>query len=307
MSKIVLHVGTAKTGTTTIQKLLYEKKRSLEEAGVYCPIAGRLHPEMGGHHLLAWSILYPDKYDQSAWSLLLSELNCVDEDQYPLIVLSSENFSLLTPDNISLVHNYLEDFDVTILVYLRNQKDFMISLYKQFIKTGHYHDEFGCFARDYIDHCDYSLWLEGWISAFGINNLCVKAFDRAKQPPGLVSDFFSTVLSMSGQTEFIFTGNWKRHDGVSPSRRSIKILRFINKVEDKFSSRYVHTGTSILRRKLIWRTKLGHMLEELSGLIFIEDLYDVEDIAFLRDYLRAGDKKRFESFMLSEDRDLFDF
>ena len=307
MSKIILHIGTAKTGTKTIQKLLHENKKILDENGVYCPIVGRLRPDMGGHHLLPRSILYPDMHDQSVWSLLINELKDEVNEQYPLIILSSEDFSLLTPKDILLVREYLSGFDVTILVYLRNQKDFMISLYNQFIKTGHYHCEFRCFARDFVHRCEYSIWLEGWITAFGVDNLSVKAFDWERQSSGLVSGFFLTILPDDAKAEPIVAGNLERRENVSPSDNSIKSIRFLNRIEDNFPNRYLLAGTSTIRRKLILKSKLGRMFEKLAGLIFIDDLYDAEGIAFLRDRGRTGDQERFESLFAPEFRNYFKF
>src|SRR6202022_3469950 len=55
MPRCFIHIGTHKTGTTSIQHLLSRNSSALRQMGYYYPDAGRLelHP---GHHNLAWGI-----------------------------------------------------------------------------------------------------------------------------------------------------------------------------------------------------------------------------------------------------------
>lgn len=306
MSKVILHIGTAKTATTTIQKLLYEKRKDLAESGIYCPLAGRPHPQMGGHHFLPWSLLYPDRYDKSVWQNLLGELKQVPSDQDVQIVLSSEEFSQLSLDEIIFVRKQLESYDVTVVVYLRNQKDFMMSLYKQFIKTGHYHDEFHNFIIDLFERCEYAEWLERWHTIFGDENLQVRLYDQAKKTSGLIHDFFCVALSKN--SDGIAFENWGfTKEGVSPSDDAIKILRFINKVEQKLPYRYVIAGTSLVRRKMIWRTKIGRLFEKVGGQFFSEELYTARDIESLKEKLETTNQKLFARYIAPRDQTYFDF
>lgn len=176
----------------------------------------------------------------------------------------------------------------------------MVSLYKQFIKTGHYHREFRDFCQDFLDRCKYAGWLEGWRSAFGPENVRVRLFDKVKGR--LVSDFFLAVQTL----EFDVT-RWDQKDGVSPSNQATKILRFINRIEARLPYEPVLKSTSLMRRKLVWRTKIGRAVEGLGSLIVSKELYRSDDITYLREILRDSNQQLFDLYISPHDRVYFEF
>lgn len=57
MNEIILHIGTHKTGTTTLQRFCASASDALAERGILYPRSAR--PRYGptaGHHLIPWSI-----------------------------------------------------------------------------------------------------------------------------------------------------------------------------------------------------------------------------------------------------------
>jgi len=52
---LFVHIGTHKTGTTSIQNFLRNHATSLNECGVFVPKSGTLD-ENSGHHNIAWEM-----------------------------------------------------------------------------------------------------------------------------------------------------------------------------------------------------------------------------------------------------------
>lgn len=296
-----MHIGLAKTGTTTIQKSLAQKQSDLSAIGVFCPMAGRLQPEMVGHHLLAWSVLYPNKYDRAVWEHLHLELQ-QDTASYDYILLSSEDFSRLSLENVSTIRQYLNGFDVSIIVYLRNQRDYMISLYKQLVKTGNYHHDFRKFLLDFSNRYDYFALIERWSSVFGAENIIIKFYDEVKRSPNFTGDFLSSFLP---KTDMDFKNRYTNN--VSVSDNSAKALLFINRLESIYPRLSLAIGTSRIRWNLRKRTKLGGIIGRLGGLILSSPLYVSDDVAFLRARILDSNERLFASYIDVSKRSFLEF
>ena len=58
-----VHVGTHKTGTTSLQSMLAANAKILRAAGVLVPLAGRVERGSAGHHNVAWELLRDQRFD----------------------------------------------------------------------------------------------------------------------------------------------------------------------------------------------------------------------------------------------------
>jgi hypothetical protein len=137
MRRCFLHIGTHKTGTTSIQHVLSRSGSALAEKGYFYPRSGRLE-ELPGHHNLAWEISGDRRFRQNAGTSddLIREV----KDESADIILSSEDFgaSLDHEARFSAFISLLESsgFRVTIIVYLRNQIDFLPRVYLTLLHAG---------------------------------------------------------------------------------------------------------------------------------------------------------------------------
>lgn len=131
MSKVVLHIGTHKTATTTIQDMFHQNAPLLEQHGLIYPRMGRVT----GHHGLVYDwlnlpkVYQPDTTSLDAYSDIAEEYAHRDVT----VFLSSEEFSRDNPGaavDFAAVRERLAPFDeIEVICILRTQWQFMQSIY----------------------------------------------------------------------------------------------------------------------------------------------------------------------------------
>lgn len=134
---LIFHVGTHKTGTTSVQTMMGTHRDFFETQGVLFPFAG--HVRNGGHHNIAWELNGDAGYDPALGSLadLAAELQATTLNS---VLLSSEDFEFwyLRPDLLAQIKNVAEEagFAVEVLLVLRPVTEYVESLYKELLKHG---------------------------------------------------------------------------------------------------------------------------------------------------------------------------
>jgi hypothetical protein len=151
VKKIFIHSGLHKTGTTGLQAMLFKNRKNLSVQGFYYPDSG-IPRNFYGHHNIAWQISRDRRFRSEFGDLrgLLKEIEGIGKRK---IVLSSEDFecSLLYPNRLKKINDYFlsNDIKVCFIIYLRNQVDYLNSLYFELLKAG-FGDEFNKFCNQII-------------------------------------------------------------------------------------------------------------------------------------------------------------
>lgn len=129
MNKLILHIGLAKTGTTTLQNYFHNNKKNLEELGISYP-SEFLH-DGGAHHLLA--ILAKN----GEYETIKKTLTTIEKKE--ITVISSEELSTLDISEISKLNAILEEFftEIKIIITTRTAYSLLINNYKQQIREGY--------------------------------------------------------------------------------------------------------------------------------------------------------------------------
>jgi len=220
MEKIILHIGYNKTGTTAIQNSFYYNRKSLEKNGLFYPKNCRGKRKSPAHHALAESLLFHvgkplprfvktkiyRKYKaEHYWNVLKQE---VSKSNCPFAFISSEAFSRLRghPEQMQYIKEQLNIYQVKILVYLRNQPEFLSSAYNQAVKRGHETRTVDELMQSGWMNIDYFVELEQWESVFGTENMIVRIFDKEKMTGGIVTDLLN-LLENEGIS--IDTSDWR--------------------------------------------------------------------------------------------------
>lgn len=172
MTRVVVHIGAAKTATTYIQHSLYDNEVGLREYGVYLPKAGRFRfsEKTVLHHNLAWEYLEPARFDSKAggWDALLEEVRGVEAD---VVLLSSEALERMTysKPQRELLEAQLQRIsdDVTILYVVRDQLSYLNSLYNQNIKSFRLVETFNDYATRILQtgQLDLDNRFKSWYSS----------------------------------------------------------------------------------------------------------------------------------------------
>jgi len=191
---LILHIGTSKTGSTSIQNLLDINRPALLAQGICYPAT----PGGNTHLLLASAFTsFPTMYndpDNPLWQGRKPEAAIADHlaqlraevaglsGDTTRIILSCEQFSMYERTEADIVR--LRDFALTladrctVVVYLRRQDEHFASLYSQFLRLGNIDEpnmgKLHPFHQDY----DYSDFMARWANVFGKENVVPRIFER---------------------------------------------------------------------------------------------------------------------------------
>ncbi|MBN8285752.1 hypothetical protein, partial [Zoogloea sp.] len=129
--RLIAHIGTHKTGSTSIQKALYDARGALRQAGILFPSTDR-GPRPSKHHSIntAAKSGLPEAKD-AEYRALMDEFNASGAHT---MIVSAEGFSAPTPDVAEFFARFLPDFDLEVVCYLRRQDQFVESLYNQVLR-----------------------------------------------------------------------------------------------------------------------------------------------------------------------------
>lgn len=218
----ILHVGTEKTGSTSIQRFLGLNRESLEQGGIYVPrcLTPFADEKLFNHAALS-AIVRQDDADLDDIDQLLGLLRKSDRPAFAAaaledlrseirlkpdcgtFVLSSEHIhSRVFPSGrLEVLREVLQPhFDqITVVVYLRDQYEMARSLINTALRRGisvqhcipilegfEEPDPVLGVSRGYFD---LKSFVEALAASFGRQNLRVRLFPEKLPPPHLIADF----------------------------------------------------------------------------------------------------------------------
>lgn len=202
-----LHVGTHKTGTTSIQRFCAQNDAALAAAGLLYPRAARLQPDVPGHHNVAFELSGDARFVPARPKLadVVSEIAA----ERPLqACLSSEAFEYLhvMPERLARLGAAFESigYGTAVIVYLRSQADYIESLYAELVKHGLrtrfapflaqiLRDGVFRFADVWTYRFDYSVLIDAFADAFGAESVVVRPYASQVRPQMLIADFFAVT------------------------------------------------------------------------------------------------------------------
>lgn len=192
MTNVFIHVGTHKTGTTTIQHALREASRVGGSNGWH--YAGTPRAAKG----FMRSSIHDAECVRSFREEFLQGIQRAGGGKS--IIFSSEALSGRPGTGYqnanavaSMLREATADYDVKIIIYLRRQDDFVESMYTQSIHQGE-----SVAFEDFLAGFDapgalmYSLFINNFIEHFGRDNIIVRSYHTAAWK-GLLEDFGDLV------------------------------------------------------------------------------------------------------------------
>lgn len=213
--KLVLHVGTPKTGSSTIQGFMRTNRKQLAKHGICYPVRGFNKPSISNGrngHPIFYKTLQEAGYNQevSKASAKYAEegyqfLKEQAAGPCDTVVLSDESFWRLAacyPGSLEALKALGEQAgfqEFTIMVYLRRQDLFLESTWNQRVKNGSgyvtTYDEFrtGEFAAKVTD---YNTVLKYFEYVFGRESIIARIYDRALLVDGDSAADFMDVLGL---------------------------------------------------------------------------------------------------------------
>lgn len=212
--RCILHVGSAKTGTSSIQLMLKKSRKRFLQHGILVPQTGQR--TYGAHHRLAHDLA--GLSEGSSDSVEQEFLREISRSSAHTVLMSSENFWPL----LSVQHRAerLIDclgalgFQIEVVVYVRNQPQYVNSSYVQNVKTWLYSGEFSDFAgraRSQRNKFTYSHWLT-FAERHGVS-LLARPFSEPVRRTGVTRDFLATIGLSSAEG---FDSEIERNVSVGP-------------------------------------------------------------------------------------------
>lgn len=228
--KIYLHIGYYKTGTTSIQHTLYERRPQLHRLGIDYPTIGTLKNK--AHHNLA-NQLVKTNFHYPQYGTLEDLQAYLSRSRYPVTVLSAETFMNADSQHIQRFADYFKGYDVGIIIYLRRQDQLLQSLWAQRIKMGRptpSFDDFvsGLFSSDERDDelahdlssLDFVQLVSAWAGVFGEEHIVVRPYERSTGD--VVRDFLH-VIGVEDTEPFAAP----KRENTTPSIKTLEVLRHI--------------------------------------------------------------------------------
>src|ERR1700730_7163972 len=232
-----LHIGTHKTGTSSVQTLLRSNELHLERNGIFIPRSGRALPHTG-HHNLAWELTGDSRFNPAYGSLqdVISEIRSRNP---PAVCLSSEDFEHLhrKPKSLYRIRQILNSigYEVKIVVYLRPQADYIESAYIELLKNGVYlgfREYLGTIFRSssqapralWTYYFDYGAILDSFAKVFGTGSMVVRPYRAKRRVKYLLNDFIAVISPEHRIRGLDFRACLHRHN---PSLRFAQVVELL--------------------------------------------------------------------------------
>lgn len=199
--EILLHIGRHKSGTSNLQHFLHSNRRVLESKGFYYP--DTLIRNVA-HHELADRIdrrrvgevgIDNVRKDIDVVSFVSSVEKLLEHGN---VIVSSEGLSNVDP---TLLKHFTGVLPLRVVVYLREQKSYLLSAYAQYIQNNPGAESLEQYERNRF-RADYQRFLDDWSNAYGCDSLIVRVFDRSQLYGGdIVKDFCRYALNIDIDSE----------------------------------------------------------------------------------------------------------
>lgn len=275
MTRLILHIGKEKTGTTYIQKKIAANRSVLSSLGLVD--AGK---EFGnGDHCWITILGYEEKQNDDVTLNLQINKNSdflrklkIQSRQKDLLhfsqnhsgqtlISSSEHMSsrLTSMNQLERLHNALKPaFDeVIVLVYLRDPLESAVSLWSTALKSGSRLKDLPKPCNHYWNNCcNHKRTLQVWAEVFGFDNVYPRVYEFAcSHPQGLFGDFMDACNVRFSFSKTSPQGIDKR----SNKKLTLPAMRVLGRINEKF----LDLNSDFQFRSL--RSRVVSMLEEDCG------------------------------------------
>lgn len=191
--RLILHIGSPKTGTTSIQWLLHQKQDILREHGINFSRTHRKH--------ISHNRVVPEFREGRASEFCDQLAEEIETSDCPLHIVSSELFfrpaaaRMMAPGLAEFLPPALREA-TTVVCYLRRHDLYLEALYKQLVKNGKIVPAPQAFIETHLRRITYSKSLTHYAAAFGQERMVVRPFERQAFPGGDVTRDFADLAGI---------------------------------------------------------------------------------------------------------------
>lgn len=232
--RLFLHIGTHKTGTTSIQRFCTANRDELAEVGLLYPALGLGgYPAHYAHHRLAHATAGRDdvmeiEHVTHFLDLVRSEVRpgqsvLISAEPYYRHRIRNANGNQSVREYVELVGQLYEGFAVTVLVMLRRQDLLLEAFYAEHVMATPYTEDIATFHRSRQRLLDYRRRLANWADVFGAANIWIRPFEPSLMDHPVEREFLEW-MGIEWSDDFAIG---RRHNE-TPSRTFVEFKRMMN-------------------------------------------------------------------------------
>lgn len=224
--KFILHIGPAKTGTSSLQEVLFASRDRLLAEGFDYPEFGR-HPQMqkiAGHHGIPARLRNGGEVPQD----VLEGLAALPDDC--TVILSSENFAHVEAGGVKALAAALGDAEIEVVFYARRWDQLLPSIWQELVKHGHSLAYLEFLNRQVSaprasPYLNYMIPLDRWSGILGVRRMRIFSYDAIRAAGGdIVGHFCDRVLGLTLERDEI------RQENMRQSASRTETLRVLNRM-----------------------------------------------------------------------------
>ena len=305
--RLILHIGTEKTATTTIQHFLYQSRAALAEKGI---VLSDVLGSPNNRKLPAYyqSDIRLDEFFRKRQIRTIQQKEAFFdgfEDEFrgevaalaktaDCMVITSEHLrsALQDPGDIQKLHGLLAPLfsEIRVVCYFREQSAMVKSLYSTGIKSGvtKTFDEVLLECTPQEHRYNYHASFSKWAAVFGMDNMQARLFQKDQLFQGdICADFLQIVDPQLTVGDFDpLLGNMNESLGY----RGIELGRINNVVNAKYHADGAH---SLARRRVLGAIMKTGMAQQggldVSAAPEIHAAFDASNRAFAKAFLGRPD------------------
>ena len=238
MKKVLLHIGSGKTGTSSIQNALAAQSRGADAPFHYPMITdnGNQSLEVVFKSYERLSRGLKTKFSQNVEHKEFKEFYSESLSRHAEnknLLLSSEHMFYFELDEILKLKSFLEERRFTrfkVVLYLRDPASYYTSFIQQKVKASF------TIPSPLEFYPKYKMLVSNWSEVFG-EDLCIREFNRKKMENGNVLDDFSMIVSEFFGKNVVLSSDLANE---SISAEGMKVLQefrkiFFRKEENRFA------------------------------------------------------------------------
>ncbi len=253
----ILHIGTDKTGTSTLQKFFRMNESNLAKKDIFYPktFGDRNHtklfvyacePQRRIHLQLILgltNVQQVEVFRNKIWKSFCQEIKNNDCNK---LLLSTEflSFSLNSNEEIKFLKNFLDNFVNTykVIVYLRPQHEISISRYSEMVKGGGTRKSILPETDENDSFYNYEKILERWGKIFGVKNIFPRIFSKKEFFNGDIKRDFVDYIGL----------DWNDFKDVESKNTSLNVEKQLFLLEiNPFLPRFIGDKLNMKRRHIV--------------------------------------------------------